>query len=407
MAGRHALSPTLDVSRMASGLAFAVCVGVWATTAAAQGKVKPAGALAVARTHHTATLLKDGRVLVAGGRAADGLSTLASVEFYEPKKGTWQLGPPMQVGRSHHAATLLDDGRVLVTGGTTHQAAEGGHRFVALASAELFDPVKNAWTRVADMAEARNGHTATLLDDGTVLVVGGAREQRAHLASVERFDPKTGAWRAQAPLATPRWLHAAVHLADDSVVVVGGRSNASQGGTGPGVSLDAVERFVPRTSSWESAPAMSEPRQRAGIAVLADGATVVAAGGQTVTSGTNYAETWRPGLPAWVPLENHLSTSLSGHSATRLPSGDLLVVGGEPPNAVDSARVQRWVAATKRWCLAGQLAASRKLHSATLLPDGSVLVVGGTSSGVPEKSAERWYDAKGTCEEPPGVSLGW
>ncbi|MCC6338100.1 MAG: hypothetical protein IT380_29410 [Myxococcales bacterium] len=390
---------------MARRWALAVCLVP--ALAFAQGRVAAAGALALPRTHHTATALPDGRVLVVGGRAADGLSTLTSVEVYEPKKGAWHPGPPMKVGRSHHAATLLADGRVLVTGGTTHQAAEGGYRFVAIPQAEVFDPVKGAWTAVADLAEARNGHTATLLDDGTVLVVGGAREQRTHLASVERFDPKTGAWRTEKPLATPRWLHAAVHLADDSVVVVGGRSNARQGGKGPGVSLAGVERFVPREGAWEAAPAMSEERQRAGIAVLADGETVVAAGGQTATSSTNYAETWTPGAPEWVPLQNHLSTSLSGHTATRLPSGDLLVVGGEPPNAVDTGRVQRWVAVTKQWCLAGQLAAARKLHSATLLPDGSVLVVGGTSSGVPEKTAERWYDAKGKCEEPPGVTLGW
>lgn len=384
-------------------LALATCL---ATAAAAQGRVTPAGALALARTHHTTTVLQDGRVLVAGGRAADGLSTLPSVEVYDPRRKAWKPGPPMTVGRSHHAATLLADGRVLVTGGTTHEASEGGFRFVALASAEVFDPKARTWTKVPDMADARNGHTATLLSDGAVLVVGGAREQRTHLGTVERFDPKTSTWTTLKGLATPRWLHAAVHLDDDSVVVVGGRSNAGQGGKGPGVSLEAVERFVPKDGAWQPAAPMSEARQRAGIAVLADGKTVVAVGGQTAVGSTNYAETWAPGTAEWVPLENHLSMSLSGHSATRLPAGDLLVVGGEPPNAVDTPRVQRWVAATKRWCLAGQLAASRKLHSASLLPDGSVLVVGGMSSGVPEKSVERWADTKGACEEPPGVTLG-
>lgn len=384
---------------------LAVCLA--ASGASAQGRVTAAGALALPRTHHTATVLADGRVLVAGGRAADGLSTLPSVELFEPKSGRWRAGPPMTVGRSHHAATLLADGRVLVTGGTTHELAEGGHRFIALASAEVFDPKANTWTPVPDMADARNGHTATLLDDGTVLVVGGAREQRTHLASVERFDPKANAWTAAPPLATPRWLHAAVHLADDTVVVVGGRSNQPQGGKGPGNSLSGVERFEPKTGAWQAAPDMSEERQRAGIAVLADGETVVAVGGQTATASTNYAETWAPGTKAWAPLENHLSMSLSGHTATKLSNGDLLVVGGEPPNAVDTPRVQRWVASTKQWCLAGELAASRKLHTASLLADGSVLVVGGTSSGVPEKSVERWADAKGRCEEPPGVALGW
>ena len=130
-------------------------------------------------------------------------------------------------------------------------------------------------------------------------------------------------------------------------------------------------------------------------------------GGQTATSSTNYAETWSPGQPEWKPFENHLSMSLSSHSGTRLPNGDLVVIGGEPPNAVDTTRVQRWLAASKQWCLAGELVDGRKMHTATLLPDGRVLIVGGTSSGLPERSAELWAPTTGKCEDPPGISMGW
>ena len=360
-----------------------------------------------ARQHHTATLMPDGRVVVVGGRGADGLSTLASCELFEPKKNRWSACASLAVGRSHHAATALQDGRLLVTGGTTHESVEGQNRFVALASAEVYDPKKNAWTTVAPMTDARNGHTATLLLDGTVLVVGGAREQRQHLTSVERFDPKNNTWQVEKQLAVARWLHAAVLTSDGDVVVVGGRSNAGQQGKGPGVSIADVERFDVKTGAWQVLPPMSEPRQRTAVVAEATGGGVIVIGGQTATSSTNYAETWAPGLTDWKPFENHLSMSLSSHSGTRLPNGDLVVIGGEPPNQVDTTRVQRWLIASKQWCLAGELVIGRKMHTATLLNDGRVLVVGGTSSGLPERSAELWAATPGKCEDPPGISMGW
>lgn len=375
--------------------------------AAAQGRVTGAPPLADARAHHTATLLQDGRVLVVGGRGADALSTLASCELFDPKKRRWARCAPLTVARSHHAATLLDDGRVLVTGGTTHQVVDGSSRFVALDSVEAYDPKSNAWTALAPMADARNGHTATLLLDGTVLVVGGAREQRLHLASVERFDAKANAWQPEKPLALARWMHSAVRDSEGDVVVVGGRSNAGEQGKGPGVSIAEVERFEVKARAWRALPAMSEPRQRTAVVAEEGDGGVIVIGGQTGTSSTNYAENWSAGLSEWKPFENHLSMSLSSHTGTRLPNGDLVVIGGEPPNEVDTKRVQRWVAETKQWCLAGSLATGRKQHTATLLQDGRVLVVGGTSSGLPERGTELWATAPGKCEDPPGVTLGW
>ncbi len=375
--------------------------------AAAQGKVFPAPLLKDARQHHTASLLKDGRVLVVGGRGVDGLSTLATCELFDPKKNKWSTCAPLTLARSHHAATALDDGRLLVTGGTTHESIEGQNRFVALASVEVYDPKKNLWLTVTPMSDARNGHTATLLLDGTVLVVGGAREQRQHLTSVERFDPSANTWKLEKPLDVARWLHAAVRNSEGDVVVVGGRSNAGQQGKGPGVSIADVERFDVKSGTWQALPPMSEPRQRTAVIAEASHGGIIVVGGQTATSSTNYAETWSPGLAEWKAFENHLSMSLSSHSGTRLPSGDLVVIGGEPPNSVDTTRVQRWVIGSKQWCLAGELSFGRKQHTATLLLDGRVLVVGGTSSGLPERSAELWAPTQGKCEEPPGISMGW
>ena len=98
---------------------------------------------------------------------------------------------------------------------------------------------------------------------------------------------------------------------------------------------------------------------------------------------------------------------LVAHSATRLDSGDVVVIGGESPTSVDTSRVQRWRHDTRRWCLGGQLQVARKGHTATLLPGGRVLVVGGTSGGLPEASVELWEDASGRCEEPPSLPIEW
>jgi N-acetylneuraminic acid mutarotase len=389
-------------SRAPSTRAAAVLALVWALLAPAQGRLTPAGALREARSQHTATLLADGRVLVAGGRGGDATATLASTELFDPKTSVWLPGPPMTSPRAGHTGTLLDDGRVLVVGGTA-PARDGTPRLEALDSAEVFDPKTKAWRAVGALADARNGHTATKLLDGTVLVVGGARPVHQHLSTVERFDPARNTFSTAAPLAQGRWLHDAVRLADGSVVVLGGRSNQGAVDAGaplpkPGVALDTAERFDTATGRWDAVPPLTEPRQR--TAVIGVGHRVIVFGGQTTTMSTNYVEWWEPGATGWTQLQSHLSVPIAGHTASVIGSGDVLVVGGEPPQAVDTARAQRWVAASQKWCLAGTLRTSRKAHAATVLKDGSVLLSGGTSAGLAEASVERWSPAKGECVEP-------
>lgn len=403
-------------------------VWIWAWPAMAGselGAFKPAGALRDARYLHTATRLNDGRVLVVGGRGNDGTTELDSVEVYDPKKNKWSVGPSLSTGRSGHTATLLLDGRVLVTGGTTHEASAEGNRFVARDTVELFDPKANQWKPGASMAQARNWHTATLLDDGRVLVAGGAREQKSHLATAELYDPAKNAWTAAAPLNQSRCLHQAVKLTDGSVLIVGGRSNQVQaesadapdggmaqrphggarGATGFGAPIASAERWAPG-GAWVTLSEPVDPRQRHALVSLPAGRALVV-GGATRTGLTNLAELWTPDAGAWLTPEHSLSMGLGSHTATALESGDVLVVGGEPPNSVDTGRAQRYEAAGQRWCLAGELLSSRKQHTATALDKGKVLVVGGVSAGIAEATCELWEPRKGKCEEPPGPNLEW
>jgi len=391
------------VAPVTTSLPRALCVLTLLLGAPAwpQGRVAPAGHLATARLGHTATRLADGRVLVVGGRGVDGLEVLASVEVYQPRTGRWATAAPLATGRAQHTATLLPDGRVLVAGGVA-AAGEGDlARFVALDSVEVYAPATGRWLPGPPLGQAREGHSASLLVDGSVLVAGGTREGRQALASVERLSAGARGWEPGPPLPAPRWAHQAVGLGDGSEALLGGRTLAAvaDGGARPEVSL-AVWRFLPREGRWEAAPSLAEGRV-GGTAAWVKGLGLLALGGHTGDTLTNLGEAWTPGAPAFVPLAAQLPSGLAHHTATPLPDGALLVVGGERPQAVDSPWVLRWDRG--RWCLAGQLATARLGHTATLLQDGRVLVVGGTSAGIPEAQAEAWAPAAGACPPPPGT----
>jgi len=174
------------------------------------------------RTGHTATLLADGRVLVAGG---GGSVTLATAELYDPGTGSWTATGSMSGGRILHTATLLPDGKVLVAGGAD---SIGETSVNALASAELYDPSTGSWTATGNMTQPRARHTATLLPDGKVLVVGGSGSGSGtdSLISAELYDPSTGSWTATGNLNEARTYHTATLLPDGKVLVAGGHGSS-------------------------------------------------------------------------------------------------------------------------------------------------------------------------------------
>jgi hypothetical protein len=128
----------------------------------------------------SATLLSNGKVLVAGGSLDNGGTVRP--EVYDPATNRWSLTPPMLHDRQGHSATLLANGLVLVSGGTDSSRVGG-----VTATAELFDSATNRWSLTGGMAVARSGHTATLLKNGKVLVVGG--QFLGNLRSVELYTP--------------------------------------------------------------------------------------------------------------------------------------------------------------------------------------------------------------------------
>lgn len=199
----------------------------------ATGKFAPTGPPVVRRFGHTATRLGSGKVLVAGGiSTAIGEVVVASAELYDPATGQFTATGDLGAARADHTATLLLDGTVLVAGGFDRV-----DRGVPLDTAERFDPATGRFTPVGSLPGARAGHQATLLPGGQVLVTGGAGV--TVLASTALFDPTSRAFHAAGPLLAPRYLHQATLLPDGRVLVTGGATGVA------GVYLPSAELYDP------------------------------------------------------------------------------------------------------------------------------------------------------------------
>ena len=287
------------------------------------------GSLTKARRGHQAVLLGDGRVLVAGGIAEEGL--LSSAEVYDPASKTWSATSPMSTGRLGHSLTRLADGRVLAAGGTAPGSGEaaGGQTIRPEASAEIYDPTSGRWSPGGSMGSPRFEHTATLLGDGRVLMVGGlgpAGGEVGPLASVELYDPAANAFLRSTDQAQARANHAASLLRDGSVLVAGGA-----GGERGDVSVASAEVFDPRQGSWTTVGGLAQARTGHTATVLGDGRVLVA-GGESAARGArrslNSAEVYDPREREWRPAGD-MRCPRSEQAAALLPDGTVLVVAGD------------------------------------------------------------------------------
>jgi WD40 repeat protein len=317
------------------------------------------GSLNTAREYHTATLLPDGKVLVAGGYDGNGFM-LASAELYHPASGTWGATGSLHTERDFHTATLLPNGKVLVAGGFTFTSG-------FIASAELYDPATGTWTATGSLATAHYLHTATLLPNGKVLVAGGA-DSSGFLASAELYDPATGTWTATGTLATPRYFHTATLLPNGKVLVAGGYD--------AGGALASAELYDPASGTWTATGTLATPRYLHTATLLPNGKVLVAGGLDSNYITIASAELYDPASGTWTATGS-LSTVRYGQTATLLPNGEVLVVGGVA-HAGPLARAELYDPANGTWTATGSLITARCCTpSAILLPNGKVLVAGG------------------------------
>jgi N-acetylneuraminic acid mutarotase len=332
----------------------------------------PTGKMNIARAGHTATLLADGKVLVVGGGngSADAID---SAELYDPRSRSWTVTGRLNVARFADTATLLADGRVLVTGGFSH----GGFTNTA----EVYEPATGAWTRTGNMSTLRAGHSATLLQDGRVLVAGGqGRAGLGALKTAEVFDPATGTWSRTGDLNFARIGHAATRLLDGRVLVVRGQyGDDPWGGEGVNGDVTSAELYDPMANTWTIAASSSAAN---GTATLLASGKVLVVGG-SLDEFTPYpkaltaSELFDPDIGAWIQTRP-LAAPHYSHTATLLPNGNVLVVGGLA-GTFDSA--EEFDPNTATWTSISRLNTARAGQTASVLPDGSVLVAGGWTTG--------------------------
>ena len=303
-----------------------------------------------------ATLLPNGKVLVAGGAGT------ATAEVWDPGTGTWAATGAMGVARNGHTATLLGNGKVLVAGGTS------------TATAELYTPATNTWAATPAPIAARTNHAATRLANGNVLISGGG----AALASAEIYNPTTSSFSAAAAMLTGRYEHQAVTLGSGKALVVAGYGAAN-------TSIGSAELYDPVTNTWTAAGSLATPRSQFTATVLGNG-KVLAVGGTNWYTASNgqtlgSAELFDPVAGTWSAAAPTL-TFHNRHSATLLGNGKVLVAGNF---GGAGAGVELYDATANAWLAASSMTGARFSHGASVLADNQrVLVAGGNVGATAE-----------------------
>jgi hypothetical protein len=341
------------------------------------------GGMTEPRSRHTATLLSDGKVLVAGGRIGpDGHAAATSAELYDPRSRTWSATGGMHDGRSGQTATLLQDGTVLVVGGMISAGD-------SVLNAELYDPVSGTWTATAAMPVAGQGHTATLLSNGKVLIVGGLNGPQ----HAELYDPVSGTWTATGYRTTRGLGHTATLLPDGRVLVVGYTSRLKDGAS-------SAELYDPGSGSWSATGNLGQLNTPHTATLLPDGSVLVVGCGAEVGKGkpTANAELYDPISGSWKAVGHMLENHGIACAATLLADGRVLVAGGSNATGA-SASAELYDPGTRTWSAAQKMGLARAGQTATLLPGGQVLVAGGQNviigSFSPVASAELYEPGVG------------
>jgi WD40 repeat protein len=353
---------------VSSNLSFVSTADLWDP---ATGEFTVVATLADARAFHTATLLKDGRVLVAGGANINGV--LSSAEIFDPATNQLTVVGSLKTKRDFAAATLLPDGRVLVAGG------EDGA--VNLSSAELFDPATGAFSDAGSTTVPRRRHSMTLLRSGLVLVSGG-RGPSGMLSSQELFDPQAdsgkGIFTTTGSMLGPRGWHTATLMPTGHVLLIGGEDGTNR--------ILAAESYDPSSATNSPAGSMTVERDEPSAVLLASGQVLVVGGGVNA-----LAEVFDPlggGTAGAVAATAPMGAARASFTATRLASGKILIAGGSNTSGTPLSTAEVFDPSTGAFVTTGAMSSARVRHAATLLPSGKVLVTGGQGSAGTNASGE-------------------
>jgi hypothetical protein len=336
----------------------------WFLQDAQNGTVVANGTMTMPRAAHSATRLSNGEVLIAGGmeRAEGDEINTASAEIYHPRTAAFITTSSMNSARAGHTATLLQNGDVLITGGFN----EGR----ALASAEIYHPPTKSFSAISDMATARDRHSATLLRDGTVLITGGNPNQSIlAIDTAEIYDPVSRAFLPAGKMTTMRSAHAATLLQDGSVLITGGSRQRFD------EVMRSAEVYDPVSHRFHAIADMAVARHKHSSTLLADGRVLISGGsddaremgGRQATSEI-FDQQRKTFLPTgrMVAARFKMTTAVVG-----LANGDVLIAGDGEYAETFHPRTSDYGTAS------GGMDDAWMYANAVALTDGSVLITGG------------------------------
>lgn len=313
----------------------------------------------VARAAATATTIAGDRVLIVGGMT-DGGAALREFEVFDAPTNRIVASGDMNASRVGHSATLLADGRVLVL---------GGYNGAYLESAEIYDPRSGRFTAAGSMNVGRSGHTATLLRDGTVLIVGGVGDGWSFLASAEIYDPRTGRFTALKSMSVARESHTATLLRDGTVLIAGGHRDRRENI----VVYASTEIYDPAQRQFSNGPTLLTARHKHDAVGLADGRVLVV-GGSDPRDRTHFAtaEIYDPVAKRWSAAPRmRIGRYKLRDSSLRLSDGRILVAGSGRFAELFDPRTNAFSRVD------GGFEREYSFPSSALLDDGRAVVLGG------------------------------
>lgn len=273
--------------------------------------------------------------------------------------------------KSYTTATLLENGKVLITGGYDGMATP-----MSTDEAELYDPATGVFSRIDAMTSMRDSHAATRLADGRVLITGGWADAPI-VATAELYDPATGRFRATGSMAGNRGFHTSTLLPDGRVLVTGGSADAG--------AIATAELYNPATGTFSTTGSMSVPRAEHTATLLGSGKVLIVGGG------TNVVELYDPSTGTFSN-SGSMAAYRYGESATLLGNGQVLIEGG-------GADAELYDPATDTFSATGPQIEWRQFHAATLLANGQVLIAGGGTAEL--------YDPATSVFSATGAMPGW
>lgn len=339
--------------------------------------VEPSLTLKTPRDHHLTEILRDGRVFIAGGKSYDGRSShevLNSTEIYDFTTDTLSIGPRMKTRRYFSSSTLLPNGTILITGGV-------GEDGMALASAEIYNPISNSFsdTRL-QMTIARRGHISILMQNGKVLICGGDDSQGTRLTSAEIFDPVTGKFSSIGNTKIARLIEHtsnAILLKDGRVLIAGG-----YGADSSEVQLASIEIYDPDRNVFEECGTMTTRRAAHTLSLLPDGKVLIAGGHAEDSGHLNSTEIFVPATSK-TTLGPDMKHPHFLHTAIPLSDGRIVITGGFTPT------IEIYNPEANSFSEIGSLKISRYLHTAVLLGNNKILIIGG-ANGAASLDALEW-----------------